>query len=75
MVPGITLNEINDVAKKMPAPQCFALVMAPTTTKSKLPSNADLEKQITTATKQTVKPYEEKAVATNLMEGALSAGK
>jgi zinc protease len=76
ILPGITLKEINDEAKKMPAPtNAFALAMAPTSTKDKLPSNADLEKQIIAAAKQQVKPYEEKAIATSLMEGSGAAGK
>ncbi|HEV8284081.1 MAG TPA: insulinase family protein [Chitinophagaceae bacterium] len=76
ILPGISLKEINDEAKKMPAPaHAFALVMAPTKTKDKLPSNSDLEKQIIAAAKQQVKPYEEKAIATNLMEGSDAAGK
>jgi len=75
ILPGITLKEINDVAKKMqPSANAFALVMAPTSTKDKLPSNAALEKEILAAAKQQVKPYEEKVVATNLMEGAGTAG-
>jgi zinc protease len=75
-LPGITLNEINDMAKKMPATtNAFALVTAPLATKDKLPSNAELEKQVIAAAKQQVKPYEEKAVATNLMEGSGASGK
>ncbi len=76
VLPGITLNEINELAKKMPAPtNAFALVMAPTSTKDKLPSNNDLEKEIVAAAKQDVKPYEEKAIATSLMDGTVEAGK
>ncbi|MFI5128867.1 MAG: M16 family metallopeptidase [Chitinophagales bacterium] len=76
ILPGISLKEINDVAKKMPATtNAFALVTAPTSTKAKLPSNADLQKQIVAAAKQTVKPYEEKAVASNLMDGSGASGK
>ena len=75
-LPGITLNEINDMAKKMPAPaNAFALVTAPSATKGKLPSNGELEKQIVAAAKQSVKPYEEKAVAANLMDGSMASGK
>src|SRR5215469_4712331 len=71
VLPGITLNEINEAAKKIPAPtNAFALEMAPTKVKDKLPSNADLEKEIIAASKQTVTPYQEKAIATNLMEGS-----
>jgi zinc protease len=76
ILPGITLKEINDVAKKMPAStNAFALVTAPTKTKDKLPSGSQLEKQIIAANKQTVKPYEEKAVAASLMEGSTASGK
>ena len=73
---GISLKEINDLAKKMPATtNAFALVTAPTSTKSKLPTNAELQKQIIAASRQTVKPYEEKAVASNLMDGSGASGK
>src|ERR1043166_719879 len=76
VLPGISLNEINEVAKKMPATtNAFALAMAPTKRKDKLPSDDELEKQIIAASKQQVKPYEEKAVASSLMDGSLSAGK
>ena len=76
VLPTVTLKEINDVAKKMQAPtHAFALVTAPTSRKDKLPSNADLVKQIVAAGKHQVKPYEEKAVASTLMDNAGSAGK
>ena len=76
VLPGITLKEINESAKKMPATtNAFALAMAPTKRKDKLPSDDELEKQIIAASKQQVKPYEEKAVASSLMEGSMSAGK
>jgi zinc protease len=76
VLPGITLKEINDMAKKMPAPtNAFALVTAPTSTKAKLPSNGQLEKQIVAAAKQTVKPYEEKAIAASLMDENAPSGK
>lgn len=75
-LPGITLKEINDAAKKMQPPtNAFALVTAPTSTKGKLPSNANLEKQVVAAAHQQVKPYEEKVVAANLMDGSAAAGK
>jgi zinc protease len=57
------------------ATNAFALVMATTKTKDKLPSNDDLEKQVIAAAKQQVKPYEEKAIATSLMDGSVAAGK
>jgi zinc protease len=76
VLPGMTLKEINDAAKKMQPPtNAFALVTAPSSTKSKLPSSKDLEKQVIAAAKQPVKPYEEKTIATSLMNDAGSAGK
>lgn len=76
ILPGITLKEINDVAAKMPAPDnAFALVTAPTGVKDKLPTDAALENEIVAATKQTVKPYEEKAIAKNLMDETGTGGK
>jgi zinc protease len=73
---GITLKEVNDMANKMPAgTNAFALAMAPTSTKDKLPSNAGLQSQVIAAAKQTIKPYEEKAVAASLMDGTNSSGK
>ena len=76
VLPGITLKEINDAVKKMtPSTNAFALMTAPASMKGKLPSNADLLKELVAATKQPLKPYEEKAVAQNLMEGGPAAGK
>jgi zinc protease len=76
VLPTISLKEVNDETKKMPAPtNAFALITAPTGKKAALPSNADLEKQIIAATKIQVKPYEEKAVAENLLNGTGVEGK
>ncbi len=76
ILPGISLREINDLARKMPpTTNAFALVTAPTSTKSKLPSNAELQKQIIAASKQNVTPYVEKAVASNLMDGSGASGR
>jgi zinc protease len=67
VLPTITVNDINAVAKKMPAAtNSFALLMAPAVQKDKLPTNAALLNNVIAASKQKVKPYEEKAVATNL---------
>jgi zinc protease len=75
VLPTITVNEINAVAKKMPAStSSFALLTAPAAQKDKLPTTAALLNDVVVASKQTVKPYEEKAVATNLMEGTMTAG-
>jgi len=76
VLPTITANEINAMAKKMPPPtNSFALLTAPAAQKDKLPTTAALLNNVVVASKQTVKPYEEKAVATNLMEGTMAAGK
>jgi zinc protease len=76
VLPTITPNEINAVAKKMPpATNAFALLTAPASTKDKLPTNAVLLNNVIAASKQKVKPYEEKAIASNLMEGNVSSGK
>lgn len=76
VLPTITATEINTVAKKMPAPtNAFALLTAPSSIKDKLPTNAALLNDVVAASKQTVKPYEEKAIAKNLIEGDLSSGK
>ncbi len=76
VLPSITAKEINAVAAKMPGmDNAFALLLAPAKMKDKLPSNAELLSDMVAATKQTVKPYEEKAVAENLMDGKLEAGK
>lgn len=76
ILPTISLKEVNDEAKKMPATtNAFALITAPTAKKESLPSNGQLENEIVAATKLQVKPYEEKKVAENLMSGAGAEGK
>jgi zinc protease len=76
VLPGITLNEINEVSEKNAGnDKCFCPGYGPHKRKDKLPSDDELEKQIIAASKQQVKPYEEKAVASSLVEGSMSAGK
>jgi zinc protease len=76
VLPGITVQEINAAAKKMPGnDKAFALLLAPGGKKDELPSEGELLTDMIAAAKQTVKPYEEKAVASNLMEGGPMAGK
>jgi zinc protease len=73
---NITLNEINAVAKKMPSSQnAFALLQAPASMKDKLPTNAAMLGNFVAASKQQVKPYTEKAIASNLIENAGVEGK
>ncbi len=76
VLPTITAAEINAIAAKMPAAtNAFALLLAPSSRKEKLPSNNALLTDMVAASKQVVKPYEEKAVAKNLMEGGPVSGK
>lgn len=68
-LPGITLEEINTVAKKMPAPSnAFTLVQAPTGMKKDLPDNAGLLQAVIAANKKPVEPYKEKAIAATLLD-------
>ena len=76
ILPGLTLKEINDMARQMGSTaNAFAMVTAPTKEKSKLPSNEALLQEIAAASRQKVTPYQEKAVATNLMENGPASGK
>jgi zinc protease len=76
ILPGITANEINTVAKQMPPPtNAFALLTAPASRKDKLPTNTALLTDVVAASKQKVTPYQEKAIATSLMTGTISSGK
>lgn len=76
VLPTITVSDVNAVAKKMPAAtNSFALLMAPAAQKDKLPTSGALLNDVIAASRQTVKPYEEKAIAKNLIEGNLPSGK
>ena len=76
VLPGISINEINALAKKMPPTNnAFALLTGPAKMKDKLPSNNDLLKEVVAANNQEVKPYEEKAIAASLIDKAPAAGK
>jgi zinc protease len=69
VLPTISLQEINALAKKMPSTaNAFTLVLAPTSMKNKLPNNADLLKAVVVANNKSVKAYEEKAVASALLD-------
>lgn len=75
-LPGITLKEVNDVAKKMESKQGkFVLLLAPENSTAKLPSNDELLAMLTTAEQLPVKAYEEKAVAKSLLDKAPTPGK
>ncbi|HEY0356650.1 MAG TPA: insulinase family protein, partial [Flavisolibacter sp.] len=76
ILPGITLQEINAVAKSLaPSTSPFVMVQGPTSKKAELPKNEDLLVQVVNATKQKVSPYEEKAIAENLSSDNITAGK
>jgi len=76
VLPTITLQEINAAAKKMPSTSnAFTLVLAPTSMKAKLPNNANLLKAVVAANKKAVKAYEEKAVASALLDKEPTPGK
>ena len=69
VLPTISLNEVNTIAKKMPGTDnAFALIQAPTKEKVKLPGNADVLKALVAANKKTMMAFEEKEVAAKLMD-------
>jgi len=75
-LPAITLQEINDVARKMPSTNnAFTLLEAPAPMKDKLPSNASLLKTLVAANNKPVKAYEEKLVSAALLDKDPVAGK
>jgi zinc protease len=76
VLPTITLEEINAFASKMPSNKnAFVLITAPAKMKDKLPASNDLLKAMVAATAKPVKPYEEKAVAQQLLDKEPVAGK
>jgi len=76
ILPTITLEEVNAIAKKTESTQgFFALLMGSEKNKASLPSNDDLTGLITSAKMVPAKVYEEKAVATTLMNQLPVAGK
>jgi len=76
VLPTVSLQEINAVVQKMPAAtNAFALVTAPEKIKDKLPTDAALLNTVVSATNKPVTAYEEKAVATVLLDRQPAAGK
>ena len=76
VLPTVTLKEVNDVARKMPGTDnAFALIQAPTKVKDKLPDNKGVLAALVAANKKSVVAYEEKAVATKLLENDPQPGK
>lgn len=69
VLPTISLAEINEMAKNMPSTtNAFTLLQAPTAIKDQLPDNNNLLKEVVAATGKPVKAYEEKAVASALLD-------
>ncbi len=69
VLPTISLAEINEVAKNMPSTtNAFTLLQAPTGMKDQLPDNINLLKEVVAATGKPVKAYEEKVVASALLD-------
>jgi len=76
ILPGITLKEINDVAKSMPsASNAFSLVQAPAALKGQLPDSARLLQVLANAGRIKLQPYQEKTVAVALLDKEPVAGK
>ncbi len=75
ILPGITLNEINEEAKKMPSvDHAFTLVEAPVNAKQKLPGNTELLNEMLVSAKKKVSPYQEKQITSNLLDKEPSPG-
>lgn len=76
VLPGISLQEVNAFAKKMPTPaNAFALVQAPTEKKNELPGNDELLKAMIASNKKPVTPYQEKEIASELLDKLPVPGK
>jgi zinc protease len=77
LMSGITLHEINKyAATTIPADENkLVVLMAPEKPDYQLPTNEKLLAFVNTASKMEVKPYEEKAVASSLMDELPSPGR
>jgi zinc protease len=76
-IPGITLDEVNKYAARIipKEGEKLAVITSPENPGFELPSNEDLLKMIENASKLEVKPYEEKVVASELLEKTPAPGK
>jgi zinc protease len=76
MLPGITLNEVNAVSKVLKDQQnLFVYMSGPESATGALPTDKDLLAIIDEAAHATIKPYEEKAVASSLLSKMPTPGK
>ncbi len=75
-LPSISLEEVNAVAKRAESDQgFFALLTGSEKSAATLPGNEELTGLITAAKSIAPKPYEEKAIASSLMDKAPASGK
>lgn len=76
VLPGISLQEVNALGKKMESTQGkFVLMTAPDKNADQLPNNQQLLAMVNDAHKLPVKAYEEKTVAKSLIDRTPRAGK
>ena len=76
ILPTITLEEVNALAKKMDSKQGkFVLLLSPEKNVAQLPSNSELVSLVLNAQKIPVQPYTEKATAKSLMDKLPEPGK
>ena len=76
VLPTITLEEVNAISKKMETTQGkFALLLSPEKDAAKLPSSSELINLVAVAHRLPVKPYQEKIMATSLMDKKPVPGK
>ena len=76
LMPGITLKEVNSLADSLKSNEnIFVSLQGPANGNFKLPDSTQLLALAKTVLNSTVKPYEEKTVATQLMKTTPVAGK
>jgi len=77
LLPGITLEEVNKVTEKFKQDQNrFCYIMGPESSPGvTLPSSSDMLAMLDSKSKADLKPYEEKAIAANLMSKVPKGGK
>ena len=74
---GITLEEVNDLAKKWitNGENCVAIITAPDKESTKMPSDARIKEIISTSAKLELKPYEDKVSDEPLVSAELPGSK
>ncbi len=76
ILPGISIADVNGLVKDIEGKQKkFVLVMGPEKRDVPIPSNTTLLALVDQSIKNEIKPYEEKMIASSLMEKAPSGGK